>query len=480
MAGRDERHIALRRPGVRSSVRLWRAAGKATRTCCVMAIRRSIALVLVASVIVLTGAVVALVLTKPDRYRPDVIAYLQNKTGKQIELARVEVSLFPTLSIRLYNFGVKNPKPFPPGYFLAAPTIDAEIDLSALWHRRVVIKSVVLNDPVINVISDPDGLWNFENAAVLKGSGQSDRDPPPFSLGLISTVEIKGGRLSGSSLIDPSDRPGPVVFEARNISAQLKQVDFDAFTGPASSLVAEGDFKATSVRFGSIPTTNVKSHLRILAKQVFFDKFSVEAHGGRASGDFSFDLAGSNTTFSTDLQASGIDVAFLLAQFPEGRGKMTGKMQGNLKVEGEIEHSPNPLEGIHGSARITVRNGELPTLNQNKDMMKMTRFRDPGAASRAPSSFSSLSADMNLANRRISSQQINIAFYGIDVRCSGSLGMAGGGGLDYRGVASVLNSQGFFTNLMARMSGAKLEKGKLSFPIRIEGTLQNPKFSVVD
>ena len=58
--------------------------------------------------------------------------------------------------------------------------------------------------------------------------------------------------------------------------------------------------------------------------------------------------------------------------------------------------------------------------------------------------------------------------------------MTGGGGLDYSGVASVLNTQGFFTNMMARMSGAKLEKGKLSFPIRIEGTLQNPKFSVVD
>lgn len=56
----------------------------------------------------------------------------------------------------------------------------------------------------------------------------------------------------------------------------------------------------------------------------------------------------------------------------------------------------------------------------------------------------------------------------------------GGGGLDYKGVASVLNSQGFFTNMMARMSGAKSEKGTLSFPIRIEGTLQNPQFSVVD
>ena len=66
---------------------------------------------------------------------------------------------------------------------------------------------------------------------------------------------------------------------------------------------------------------------------------------------------------------------------------------------------------------------------------------------------------MNLANRRISSHQIDIAFYGIDVQCSGSLGATGGGGLDYKGMASVLNSQGFFTNMLARMSGAKLEKG---------------------
>jgi len=173
-------------------------------------------------------------------------------------------------------------------------------------------------------------------------------------------------------------------------------------------------------------------------------------------------------------------MAYLLAQFPEGRGKMTGTMQGDLKVEGEIEHSSNPLGRIHGSGRIIVRNGELPTLNHDKNMMKMTRFRNPGAASRPPSSFSSFSGDMNLANGRIFSHQINIAFYGIDVQCSGSLGVTGGEGLDYEGVASVLNSQGFFTNLMARMSGGRLEKGKLSFPIRIEGTLQNPKFSVVD
>lgn len=74
-----------------------------------MAIRRSIAVVSIVGAIVLAGAAAALVFTNPDRFRPEVIAYLQNKTGKQIQISRIGVSLSPTLSIRLYDFGVKNP-----------------------------------------------------------------------------------------------------------------------------------------------------------------------------------------------------------------------------------------------------------------------------------------------------------------------------------------------------------------------------------
>ena len=74
-----------------------------------MAIRRSIALVLVVSAVVLTGAAAALVFTNLDRYRPELIAYLQNKTGKQKEISRIGVSLFPALLIRMYDLGVKNP-----------------------------------------------------------------------------------------------------------------------------------------------------------------------------------------------------------------------------------------------------------------------------------------------------------------------------------------------------------------------------------
>jgi hypothetical protein len=41
---------------------------------------------------------------------------------------------------------------------------DAVLDFWALLHRKVVIRSLVLEDPEVNLVSDPDGPWNFENS----------------------------------------------------------------------------------------------------------------------------------------------------------------------------------------------------------------------------------------------------------------------------------------------------------------------------
>jgi hypothetical protein len=97
-----------------------------------------------------------------------------------------------------------------------------------------------------------------------------------------------------------------------------------------------------------------------------------------------------------------------------------------------------------------------------------------------PAAFISISGDLDLSHQSIFSREINILGYGADIRCSGSVGLANAGALDYQGEANLLTKQGFFTNVGARMSGAKLVNGKLSFPIRVGGTLQAPRFSVVN
>ena len=436
-----------------------------------MAIRRSTGLIVLGIAATLLLALVFLVpaLIRVDRYRPRVISYLQEKTGKQVEIGRLSLTFFP-LFLHIDGFGVKNPPIFPRGYIVQVARIDAELSVSALLRRQVVIKSLVLNDPILNLTSDPDGPWNFENP-------QAQASQNTFPLGVMSRVQIERGRLIASNLL-PSDAAGPIFFEAHDIFCDLDQVNLMGIINPTSSSTdGQGTVKAGLLRFGSVEARNMDSKLRLESRHVFFTEVKAEVYGGGAAGDLTFDLLGKNVKFKTDARFKGVNVAQLLAAFPNGGGKMTGKMEGDVKLAGEILHTLHPLAGIRGAGHVTVRNGQLPSLKLNANLMKLAHFNDLGPAKNDPSAFNLITTDLELDNQQISSRLIDLDGYGVDVDGSGSVSVSGSDLLNYRGLAEITTKESFFTNTVARMSGAALKDGKLQFPFRIGGTIDNPVFS---
>ncbi len=421
--------------------------------------RRRTALIVAGIAAILLLALVFLLpaLINVNRYRPQMVTYLQEKIGKQVEIGHLALAFFP-VSLRIDDFGVKNPPLFPSGYIVKVARIDAELSVAALLHRQVVVKSVVLEDPVLNLTSDPDGPWNFENpqAAVSQDT---------FPLGTISNLL-------------PSDAAGPIFFEAHDISGELEQVNLVGIINPSSSSMdGQGSLKAGLLRFGAVEVKGMESKLRLEARRAFFTDVKAQVYGGSAAGELSFDLSRKNASFNSSVRLSGVNVAHLLAAFPNGGGKMTGKMEGDVKLAGEIAHSLRPLAGIHGAGHVTVRNGKVPSLKLNTNLMKLAHFNDLGPARDDPSSFNLITTDLELANERISSRVIDIDGYGVDVDGSGSVSVSGSDELDYRGLAEITTKEGFFTNTIARLSGASLVGGKLQFPFRISGTIASPVFS---
>jgi uncharacterized protein involved in outer membrane biogenesis len=436
-----------------------------------MLMRRKTGLILVGSIAIFLLALIFIVptLINVDRYRPQVISYLQRQTGKQVEIARLSLTFFP-VAIHIDHLGVKNPPVFPSGYVVQVARIDAELSIGALLHRQVVVKSLVLDEPILNVTSDPDGPWNFENP-------QSSNSKGAFALAVIEKVQIRRGKVIGSNLL-PSDAAGPIFFEAHDLSCDLEQVNLMGIINPASSSTdGRGSLKAELVRFGAVEARNLESKLLLESRRVSFGDVRAEIYGGKVTGELSFDLSGKTTTFKTDARFSGVNVAQLLAAFPNGGGRMTGKMEGALKLAGEVEHSARPLAGIHGAGHVTVRNGQVPSLKLNANLMQLAHFNDLGPAKNDPSSFNLITTDLELAHERISSKVIDIDGYGVDVDGSGSVSVSGSDDLDYRGLAEITSNEGFFTNTVARLSGASLKDGKLQFPFRIGGTIDGPIFS---
>src|SRR3984893_15617278 len=424
----------------------------------------------IAGTLLIASVVVVPVLLDADRYRPKAISYLEESIGKKVEIGRLAVTFFPKVAIHVDDFGVKSPSLFPPSYILKVARIDAQINPWALLQRRIVIRSLVLEQPVINLVSDPDGPWNFENP------GAKDRSNLSL-MGVISLVRIKRGRILASNLL-PSDAAGPVFFEAQEVSSELENVNVDAIADPASTtLDGQGTLKAGLLLFGSIEAKNLNSNIRLQAREVFFTDVKGDAYGGNATGALSIKLSGKNPSFKTDVRMKGIDMAHLLAAFQNARGKMTGKLEGEMKIAGEIVHSLRPLERLHGSGHLTVRNGQVPSLKLNANLMKLAHYNDLGPAKNNPSSFNFVSTDLELDHERISSKVIDIDGYGVDIDGSGSVSLSGSDELNYRGLAAITTKESFFTNTFARLSGATLKDGKLQFPFRIGGTINNPVFS---
>src|SRR5690242_18725747 len=193
-----------------------------------MIIRRWTTLIVAGVVGILLLALVLVVpaVINVDRYRLQLISYLQEKTGMRVEIGRLALTFFP-VTIHIDHIGVKNPPIFPAGYVAQVARIDAELSVGALLHRRVVIKSLVLENPVLNLTSDPTDPWNFEYPKSMVSANI-------FPLGTISRVTIKRGLVIASNLL-PSDTAGPIFFEAHEISCELEQVNLIGIINHSSS-----------------------------------------------------------------------------------------------------------------------------------------------------------------------------------------------------------------------------------------------------
>lgn len=451
-----------------------------------------IVVAVVVAVLVILGIFVVPRFVNVNRYRPQVEAYLEAKTGKPAHIGRLELTLFPHLAIQIDNFSMGNPKGFPSGDFLKAQRIYALFKASALWNKRIVVKSLIVESPVIHVLGNTDGRWNFENPP-RKPSAPAQKPAPAgtgFALGTISKITIDHGEVTMANLL-PSGTKGPTYFNGRNISCNFEDVNLSALTDPhvatsspdsaggsSAASVTHGSFHADSLLFGAISATSVDSQVRLFPKQAYMDNLTLKIAGGSAKANATLDFSQPNLAYRVHTAFQKIDVAQLLNAFPSARGEMTGTMDGNLNLNGEAAHSSNPLSGLQGTGHVSVHNGRLPSLQLNKNLLFLVRMAGIGAPSGDPSSFSLVAADLNFANQHLINHNVRILSNDVDVNASGNVALTGSNRMNYTGIARVPAQNTGLTDVLANLSGATYANGKLAFPFILQGTVSNPQFSL--
>ena len=488
-------------------------------------------------VLVLAAVVVAILLVllprlaDVDQFRPRVIADLERQTGRSVEIGRLTLAILPELSIRADQVAIGNPPGFPPGHFLEIRRVYADLDFTSLLQRRLVIRSLDLGEPGVNLLTNISGHWNTERPRTVRVQPMAWIENPASPV-VIDKVRLSHGRVTYANL-SITGQPGPASFNAENVSGEFYDVNIQALgfnlapdrTGKLSGYfggraqhaarlpgsprilqiawaqppagetqaavsphgppVTHGIISAQSASFGNIEITGFKSGIELYGAGLRLSGLNMELYGGRVAGDAAWDSESRPPRYATHLALSGVDVARLLMALPNARGKLTGTLDGQLNMSGPTPSmdattaAGNSFANSTGTGEFTVHNGTLPGLRLNSDMKQLLRnIVRTGPPSADLSSFRSITADLESAGGEIHSRQITILGNGIEMDVSGALALDGPGQLDYQGVGKIDVRRNGYSSVLAGLLGSKISGGKISFPFTLTGTLESPRFGI--
>ena len=192
-----------------------------------------------------------------NRYRSQIQAELESKTGRPVSLGHMELKVFP-FAFRVQDFVMGEDRAFPQTHaFAQAKEVYVSARLIPLIQGQVDIDSLELRKPVIELIRNRQGVWNFASMGKASLTGTS-----PSSQGhalTLANLKVIDGQVAITdqqkkqprAIYDHIDlamqgfasgKQFPITFAAHMPGAGAETISFKGSMGP----LQENNFAATN------------------------------------------------------------------------------------------------------------------------------------------------------------------------------------------------------------------------------------------
>ena len=232
------------------------------------------------------------------RNKDYLIGQVEQALGRKMTVDKIEVTLTP-VGARLVNFAMADDPAFSAAAFLRAKDLQVDLRLLPLLIGQFRLKRLVLESPVITIVRDARGQYNFASNA---RNEKSDRDSADISknasdrkqdsqLFLVASLNVSDGTLRYRDLKNGSeltatlinlkvndfewDEPFDIQLEAAVMAAK-HNLKFKSRVGPIAGnrdyrdVPLDGDIRADALDLGKV--NNAMPQLRkALPKALRFD-----------------------------------------------------------------------------------------------------------------------------------------------------------------------------------------------------------------
>src|SRR5579864_4208309 len=361
-------------------------------------------------------------------------------------------------SVTLALSGWKDPIAFHTGKFtLSGGKLDAQFvaDLATAADIKGTVNVPDFEHPQVNFQMSSSQL-DIDKLIDVAGSGASG----------------PGGSADPSSPASSPQKPAPNAPTKPPAKAPAKPAANAPAPAPAakSELVARGHINIEKITTKPYSVGPANVEMRVYTDRAELWPVSIGMYGGTLQISSRVDRVTESARFTANVQLRNLDVAKVLDVSPSARGKMGGTGELDLpQLGGSLSDAWKKT--LTGTGKFAVRNGHLPGVNlagAAESVMKMA-----GVGGDTP--FTVLEGDLTIADQRVASKQIHLDSSAGIVDLGGSLGLDST--LDYQGSVTVNPAAaaggGKVGGVVSGLIGSRV--GKITVPLALGGTVENPK-----
>jgi AsmA protein len=463
-------------------------------------------------------ALVAIVLIVPawidlSIFKSTYLPLIEETIHRRVDVGEVRLSLWPTPSIQLSRLKVSDGSIFPDNTFFAAQQLRLRLKLWPLLRGRFEVTEFALEKPVINLLRQPDGTFNYSDLAakaapVAKKNGSKKAvvakplEPGVIPLVLPTRMRINSGqlnietkgqepvRINGIDLfLQEFSSTEPFPYRASFNYPGLNSVSLEGKLSyredQASLIVKDNRLKVQDI---VLPVEGIVSHLttsprfhlslasdQLDAKPVFeiLSIFGLAPRETEISGPMGVRMmfSGPSNNLATQIRGRFNDV------------KVNGKRALKGNVNGEVflklpSGSGSVNRRMQGDGKLTARDGELTNVDLIKKIQQVTGMLGLSKeARRQATTFKTLQADFTIANGLADFRRIHLINPQMEVKGTGTMT------LDRptlnMTLQTVLSGEASSRIESGRAASFfKDREGRVVVPLRITGPVENPSVNL--
>src|SRR3990170_336560 len=114
-----------------------------------------------------------------ESLRPNIVAALEEKTGRKIGLERISLSLFPGISVRISGLTVSGDDRHPGEQLLSVPAGEVRMAIGPLFSGRAEFTTFILSRPKILFRKYADGTHSATQIAARLARKEKPPEAPP-------------------------------------------------------------------------------------------------------------------------------------------------------------------------------------------------------------------------------------------------------------------------------------------------------------